>query len=1273
MRRMLAVLMMVLIPAAVGRAQTGEPWTESLTNWSLQAHQDPKDPPHAGNLRLDRDFKRFGQASIACDILAKPTGFVYTELRYTFPQPYDMRPLDALHLSYHVPAGLGVTRFYVTLASPDWKASAELPEAIKPVAGAWQDLTIPLAQFKTSAGWDWGKVGAIMPLFFFDAGPQALGQIHLDGLWLERTGQGIGNHQAAPAIFFADYYDGDQDIDPTYRKHLEAQGYTVAWGLLSKQSWDTLSRFNVVVLGFLPEADGNRAGEWLDLPGKRALLERYVAAGGGLLVSSTPGTALAATGADLLLKPLGLQLLNEQVTDPAGLTYTQELFPNMPFAYTDAVTPDPLTQGVPGLWYSTDVQFTGGGGGAFTAALLPGPQWKVLVRASATAATHKSSGSFGLDPEPGTVKSAPVLCAAAQVGAGRVAVLPMNGTHTYLSGYHDWWQGLVLATGARGKPSGAEQLLANLYAWLAAPSVQNGGLGGYTGDKPAPIQGAKYVSAGDEGGTIDWAKLPVPGASPYQWLGLVGAHSALSDGAGTVAEWVAAARAAGYQWLAFTEPYDKMTPEKWEQLKTQCAAASGADFCAIPGFQLVDPAGDFSLALGPMPFPDPKLKAERMDLPQAIGYAYGSPAQVQYRMHEGLAPWYRSQFHYAGVFTYRDGKLIDEAEKEYWELQARTFKCYPMAVHETFRPADVARERQVGYQNYYTFGPLEKMYDDFCRGDMKFYFYHDLMYISSGPKIERYAVQNSGTSYFDIPAGWSDAWRETTGADRWRVVARASSAVGLKELRLVDAGEVLRNYACAGAQEFSQNIDGHHDREYTFGVEVTDTQGGRALASSVTTTCGRHWLSNCTDNVNIMIGGTFGSTLKAPNGYECYFPRWGVWLWPDLALQGAQPLNLPHDERLRFASTDCVIVDNLIQVTHAPEVLPVGGGRMMRPLTPLRDWEARQRSVTFTPGVNTPQYTIYEPQVTFKRDVTVAAGGFPTLRLLYASHGAPMGKGDFAYATVANDNGETLVQQTPAAVQWPTPVFTGTLPVGGYAGAFPNFTGAGALFALEPDTQFAVEGGAQGRRIQIGKQIAPGTVLKAGSTLATRVLFMEGKWRTLTQNTELEETRRYFGLQGQPAYTVTPSVGTVASTVYTCTLQPQGGGFRGKFSQAPLPTDLPVIVTGLQPRWDSGVWVVGSNRVRFFGRFEGSGYTTLRLNEGPVEAFIGHPIICDAPDLWLTLVEADAAHLLVVAHNPTAQPIKAHIRKASGFDLGPALDTTVTVPAGESVKVTAGG
>ncbi|HEY3396442.1 MAG TPA: hypothetical protein VGM19_02185 [Armatimonadota bacterium] len=1249
--------------------QTPEPITESLTGWGMQNHQDAALPPHADKLRLDPVTKRFGANSIAFDIVRGDVD-AYTDVRYTPAQPMDLRAFDVVHFSYFVPAGMNLVSLEAMFNSVDWKSSARLKEPLKGVTGSWQDVAIPLTSLLASdENWDWGKAGTLMFNFYWWGGAKQTGTVHLDGVWFERTGTGIGNRQAPPALLFLTAYEPDKDIEPVHRKQLEGAGYTVVFDTIQHLTWDRLRQFNAVILGIIPEEDVNQPGEWLGLPGVRSLLERYVAAGGGLLVCNTPVSKLGETGIGLLLKPLGMTLINEQVTDPGGLTYTQEMYPMMSFAYADGVAPDPLSEGVPGLWYCTSLQFTGAGGGGFTDALDPGPDWRVLLRASATAATHKFSGSFGIEPGLGTVKSAPVLCAAREVGKGRVAVLPINPTHLWLSGYHDWWQGLAMTTGAKGKPSGGERLLTNLYTWLAAPSVASRAVGGYLGDKPAPIVGATYVSTGDAGGVMDWNKMTPPEASPNNLLGLVGAHTAFSDGTGTVAEWVAAAQAAKYDWIAFTEPLTAMTSEKWDQLKAQCKAASNDQFCAIPGLEIVDPAGNHSLVLAPIPWPDPKLVAERMDLPQALGYAYGAPVQVQFRMHEGLAPWYRSQFHYAGVFTYRDGKLVEDAEKDYWELQARTFKCYPLAVHEVFRPADVARERATGYQNYYTYGPLKKMYDDFCFGDYKFFFYHDLLYISSGPKIERYTVQNSGTSYFDIPPGWSDSWRETVGADRLRVVARASSPVGLARLRVLDAGQVLRNYACGGAQEFSQFVDGHHDRQYAFGVEVVDTAGGRALASSVGTTCGRHYLSNCSDNVNIMTGGTFGSTLQPPKGFECYFSRWGEWLPPDLYFQDRQPLNFPHDERLQFGSTDLLIVDHLFSLTHAPDVLQVGGGRMMRPLLPLKDFEARQREYAFTPNPNSPQYKLWELQVKFKRDVTVEAGPFPNLRLAFWLHGAPPTAGDFAYATLTTADGRTLVEKTPADKVWPAPVYTGTLPLGGYAGAFPNYTGAGAVFALDSDVQFAVEGNAQARRIQIGKQIAPGTVLKAGTVISARVLFMEGKWNQLAGNGELENTRKYFGLGGgAPGYTVTPTVGTVARTQYACTLQPAGGGFRAQFSAAPIETDLPIIMPGLQPRWDSGVWIVGSDRVRFFGRWDDTGYTTLRLDK-PLEAFLGHPLVCDQPQVWLTLVEADSKHLLAVAHNPTDQPLTVHVRKATGFALGPALDTTVKIPAASSVTI----
>ncbi|MHB9023950.1 MAG: hypothetical protein ACYC7E_07190 [Armatimonadota bacterium] len=1268
MRSLFCALLLTL--AIFAYAEVSEPWTESAANWGVQAHQVDKGDPHVVNLRFDTTFKRLGTGSIAADVVRSKIGFMYSEVRLTFPKPQDFRGFDVLHLSYHLSAGMVPTRLYLGLSTPDWKAGVQNTEAIKPAAGTWQDLTIPLSLLHAEKpGWDWSNVGNINILFFWDV-PTPTGVIHVDGVWPERTGEGIGNRKMKPSIIFLDYYEPDKDIDAQHRKAVEAQGFTVAWGLLNKQTWGTLSKFNVAVLGFHPEADANKPGDWTKtMAGKRALLERFVAEGGGLLVTSTPTGASGATGINQLLQPMGMVLINEQVTDPLGITFTQELFPNMTFAYTDAVTRDPLTEGVRGVWYATAVQFTGAGGGEFTAALQPDKEWKVLLRGAKTAATHRPSGSFGLEEAPGTVTESPVLCAARGFGKGRVAVLPMNPTHNWLSGSHPWWNGLQMKTGAKGKPSDFERLLLNLYAYLAEPSRQSAVLGGYAGDKPEPIKGAKYVSAGDEGGIIDWSKMPPPEASKHNYVGLIGAHTAYSDGAGTVAEWVAAAKAAGYKWIAFTESHAMMTEAKWNQLKDECKKTTNADFCAIPGLQIVDPAGNHSLVLAPIPWPDPKLKAERMDLPQAIGYAYNTPAQVQFRLHEGLSLWYRNQFHFVGVFTYRDGKLVDDGEKEYQEAQARNFACWPVAIHETFKPADVAQERKTGFQTYYTRGPLDKMPEDFCYSSFQFFWHHDLAYISSGPLIERFGIMNNGTAYFDIPPEWSDSWRETKGADRWRVHARVSSPAGLAKVNVLDAGTQLRSFAAEGKNNFAVQVDGYHDRQYCLELEVVDNNGGRALAGAAETTAGRHSYPNCSDNVNVMEGGTFGTSDRAPKGYECYFPRWGSWLWPALAIKDAQHLNLPHDERLRFASADCVIVDHFFNLTHDKETLFVGGGRMMRPLYPIKDFSARYRTYHFTPSIDTPDFTLIEPHITLKRDITVTPGGFPNLRFLFYAHGKPMAKGDFAFATLTTEDGRTLVSQTPAADGWPKPSHTGTLPVGGYAGAFPNYTGAGAVFALAPDTQFAIEGNAESRRIQIGKQVAPGTVLKAGAVLTTRVLTMEGSWRQLPGNNQIEDARKMLGMNGKPGYTVTPSIGKVADTLYTCTLAAQNGAFRAKFSQAPLPVDLPIVMPNLTPTWDAGVWIVGAERVRHFGLFEGTGYTTLNLKKAPVEAFLGHPLVCDHPALRITLVEADAKHLRVVVHNPTAKPITTRLRKNAGFTLGPALDTTVTVPAGGSVEV----
>ena len=265
-----------------------EPWTESMAGWSLQPHGDQPGKSHVANLRLDQAGKHFGTASLAFDFLGAPTS-VYTELRLTLPQPYDARAFDVLHVSYLLPAGVQPSGFAVILSAPDWSNGMSLREPLKPVAGEWQDLTIPLNAFAAGKpGWDWGKIGSVQVMFYWYSPEVKPGTVHVDGLWLERTGEGIGQMKAPHSILFLDA--AVKDLDPKHRQALEQAGWVISGENLGGLTWEKLSKFNVAVLGTHPGVDVNRPTEWEKTGGgKRALLERFVAEGGVSCPEPLPG------------------------------------------------------------------------------------------------------------------------------------------------------------------------------------------------------------------------------------------------------------------------------------------------------------------------------------------------------------------------------------------------------------------------------------------------------------------------------------------------------------------------------------------------------------------------------------------------------------------------------------------------------------------------------------------------------------------------------------------------------------------------------------------------------------------------------------------------------------------------------------------------------------------------------------------------------------------------------------------------------------------------
>ena len=58
---------------------------------------------------------------------------------------------------------------------------------------------------------------------------------------------------------------------------------------------------------------------------------------------------------------------------------------------------------------------------------------------------------------------------------------------------------------------------------------------------------------------------------------------------------------AGIEFVCFTLNWR----DKWENLKSECKEATSDKFCAIPGLEFIDRAGNHSLVLAPVPWPDP--------------------------------------------------------------------------------------------------------------------------------------------------------------------------------------------------------------------------------------------------------------------------------------------------------------------------------------------------------------------------------------------------------------------------------------------------------------------------------------------------------------------------------------------------------------------------------------------------------------------------------------------------------------------------------------------
>ena len=1085
---------------------------------------------------------------------------------------------------------------------------------------------------------------------------------------------------------------------------LQKQGYEVQV-LDSPRSltWDLLKQFNVLLVSDFPiDPEGAQTGRQILWPQSAAVWQeavaKFLAEGGGVFALGAEGHSDLGGGGgwpaliDELLQPYDAQVLFEQVFDPRH-SWVQPRKIAWRYGWTTNLAASPLTQGLGALYYPEQAFMYS----PVTAPLKLGKDWQVVARGADTAASHAAvypgaihAPSFR-EATPGTYATAPPLLATRTVGKGRIALSGISPFMSILWQGHPAAEDICLTRGDGATPSDLGKLYANLYRWLAEPSLQSAALGGYAA--PPPEAGKLPNDWGDVK-SIDWSQIKI-GEQPHAAAGMIGAHTQAGGGAGTVAEWVAAARQAGLDWLAFTEDFTKLTPEKWEKLRADCQAASDDKFLAVPGIEAHDVAGNRWVQFGPSVrwWPAGWLSADGKQIKDAqnFGLGQGMPPTAPIFVKTNPAPAWDYRFLSCfSVVAGERGKTQDESLDGYLIDQEQEDEIQPIAVNLMYAPADLGR-----------LGDFPRTYLRAPGQEWRHWFLEPVYrswnaYVSNGPRITAWDGVNltrSTLGEYYVP-----------GTERWRVRLKAHSDAGLQEIRVYDGTELYARYLPRGP-ECDLTLDGLHDRSRRLVAVVTDQQGRQAVTHCLLIVDFLGRLQMCSDRNNTMpnsiVRGEDGKVImdvpatmqdkgRWPNpiarpavdwwylglpGWDGGFGWSGFGATPVVALEGWKR------QGDYFGRTGNVVVgkDVVIQSWRLDnEYLPVPGGATaaainLTPYLPFRALEpysAEVREVALLKRPHDLSLTVVEGQIKFKRDVTFDSQAAASLQL---GQIWPTPKvGEYDHFALVRPGQEALAGMLPPPEKMVT--FEGAVPPGSYYAIFPCLTGAQGLMVLDEGYSLRAEGADNWVRGYVNLS-RPGEKIAAGTVLPYRYLCVVGDYDGPATNAEFEWLRESLGIGGKPAYEVQTKQGKVRGTRLFLDLDAQDGGCTGQLQKTTtrrLPVRLPIRVYGLNPHWSAAVWDRQRQTLEPFGIGDGVGYASVDLDRGPADVYVGNLAICDQPELRLWVLEEGADRVRVVAHNPTDQELTATVKSGAGYDRVPAFSKTVTVPAGGQVEFTAG-
>jgi len=993
-----------------------------------------------------------------------------------------------------------------------------------------------------------------------------------------------------------------------------------------------------------------------------------------------------------------MTLIREKDKDKTVRAMFTDLF------FTDTI-PTPFNDGVAGVLY------LGGGsqsGMTSPVSVVGDGNWRPVVKASATAQAEPWTEERIvriLPYVPKEAEAAPSLLSVREAGGGRLAAIGIGAEWMFQAPTNCPPVEDMMTRGRGGKPSHWVKLLANVFRWLAEPTLKAG-----KGGEPTPLSllEAKPVGVSFEGwaGEMlkprDWTKAP-PIEDQSQLMGLIGARSSYSGGKATVEEWVKAARAAGLNYLVFLEPLEFTTEEKYNKLKADCEKFSDDAFFACPGIwssDLYTKTAMFNYGLNSQ-YPlralltaDGKCFDNSAGMPKQMRTKYifdycfeqlGYKGQFGFFRHkENVIPvWEYKMNNVFPVFSTENGKPLDDAFEEFQYLQATDFCYHPAAFSLMDDPGQIARAMKEDWVTVnvapgeFGDGTYTAEYGQGVAAMKKLFsesvaWVRPFQYITQGPRLNCWR----GRWEIVIPFGeWyrPDHWR-------YRVRLHATSGAGIKEVQLFSAGKVLYRFLPNGAKEFDRTFEFENSQQRAMYPVVTDVNGKRAIGSYIrnSNTLWNEFI--CGDRCNFLAYGIIrigdGRLLQVKPSGNAVTHNKGAWMaeltpsvtltvdYPTMPIDGA-----PHGEKTPgFSMFPGISTPGYPEIAHinckpqwvlsSPDVL-IGGGRpdnvivdkdswgnawsWWSPVKPNEFIEGYGLHTAFAPYPEGLRAGWYEFRLTARKDLplTEQPGNLP-VRFTYT-----------VWTEVRDGDGKTYRVTDEGLPQ----TQTGSFKKGAYV-LVEEPGGPAGLVSMDDNLVYLL----RGKEVQIG--LKPGAAIAKGAAIACRIGYLGAPG-----GTDLEVMRRYLALMGGQL-PVKVSRGRVTGDFIAARIDCGGADVDLQFEPLAIRGYLPIVLENVQKNWD--VWLVDRTlrtpNWRQLPKTDDTAYAVLPCDTKK-DYFLGHPVVADNKDLVINLCNLLPGQWQVSLHNPTDKPIAAKVRSASKWPVFVLKEKQYTIPAGSSVDV----